>query len=321
MLFRSDIKADRIPADVNTLLVVHPANLTQTALYAIDQFVMRGGHAVVFVDPLSEVMSAGNQDAPGGGGGQISSSDLGPLFKAWGIDYDPSKVLLDAQMAQQVQVNGPGGAPQIVDYIAWLHATPENFALDDTVSGNLQQLNIASAGTIKAAQGATTKFAPLLSSTVNAMLTENVLVKVAQNPRDLIRRFQATGARYPIAARVSGPAKTAFPNGAPPPEAGTTAGTQLPAQVKDSQNVNLIVVADTDLLDDKFWVQVQNMLGQQIAIPSADNGAFLINAVENMMGSNDLISLRTRERSNRPDRKSTRLNSSHVSESRMPSSA
>ncbi len=308
-----DIKADRIPADIGTLLVVHPLNLTQAALYAIDQFVLRGGHAIVFVDPLSEVMSANDQQGgfPGGpGGAGVSSSDLGPLFRAWGVTYDPTKVVTDAQLAQQVQVGGPGGAPQVVDYIAWLRVTPENFATDDPVSSNLQQLNIATAGTVGAAMGATTTFAPLISSSTNAALTENFLIRATQNPRDLIRRFQPTGARYAIAARVSGPAKTAFPNGAPaaepaaPPAPGAEAPaatpTALPEQVKESQDINLIVIADTDMLDDKFWVQVQNMLGQQIAIPAADNGALVVNAVENMMGSNDLISLRTRERSARP---------------------
>lgn len=297
-----DTKADRIPADIGTLLVVHPAALTPPTLYAIDQFVMRGGHAIVFVDPLSEVMSGEQQGGfPGGGGMQVSSSDLGPLFKAWGVDYDASKVVTDAELAQQVQVGGPGGAPAVVDYIAWLRATPANFAAGDPVASNLQQLNIATAGTVKAAAGATTTFTPLISSSANAMLTEAALIRATQNPRDLIRRFQPTGAKYPIAARVAGPAKTAFPNGAP---AGDAAAAEkpapLPEQVKESKDINLIVVADTDMLDDKFWVQVQNVLGQQVAIPGADNGALVVNAVENMMGSNDLISLRTRERSARP---------------------
>src|SRR5262249_49485679 len=138
---------------------------------------------------------------------------------------------------------------------------------------------------------------------------ESMLIRLNQNPNDLLRRFQPTGERFNIAARVTGPAKTAYPNGAPPPTAkpqdtapdGTkTDAGPLPAQEKDAKDINVIVVADADLLDDRFWVQVQNLLGQRIAIPTADNGAFVMNAVENMMGSNDLISLRTRERSDRP---------------------
>jgi ABC-type uncharacterized transport system involved in gliding motility auxiliary subunit len=296
-----DTNVDRIPADISTLLIAHPAGFSQQVQYAIDQFVMRGGHAIIFVDPLAEAMSAGSQGL--GDPNDKSTSDLPALFKAWGIDYDPSKVVTDAELAQQVQVGGPGGAPQVVDYIAWLRATPANFAANDPITGNLQQLNIATAGTIKQSQGATTKFTPLVTSSANAALVDAVVVRMTQNPRDLIRRFEGTGAKYTIAARIDGPAKTAFPNGAPPaaPAAADAAKpAPLPAEIKEAANINLVVVADTDMLDDRFWVQVQNMLGQRIAVPTADNGALAVNAIENMMGSNDLISLRTRERSDRP---------------------
>jgi ABC-type uncharacterized transport system involved in gliding motility auxiliary subunit len=298
-----DANVDRIPADISTLFIAHPSGFSPQAQYAIDQFVLRGGHAIVFVDPLSEAMSAGNQGGPGDPNDK-SSSSLPALFRAWGIDYDPTKVVTDAELAQQVQVGGAGGAPQVVDYIAWLRATPANFATNDPVTGNLQQLNIATAGTIKASQGATTHFTPLVSSSSNAALVDATVVRMTQNPRDLIRRFEGTGAKYTIAARVDGPAKTAFPNGAPAAAAPATPDAAKPAplpdQIKEAANVNLIVVADTDMLDDRFWVQVQNVLGQRIAIPGADNGALVVNSIENMMGSNDLISLRTRERSDRP---------------------
>jgi ABC-type uncharacterized transport system involved in gliding motility auxiliary subunit len=124
-----------------------------------------------------------------------------------------------------------------------------------------------------------------------------------------LRRFAPTGEKFVIGARVSGPAKTGFPNGAPaaaakppgdPNEAPKPDAGPLPEQVKDAKDINVVIVADSDLFEDRFWVQVQNMLGQRIAVPSADNGALVMNAVENMMGSNDLISLRTRERSARP---------------------
>ena len=179
---------DRIPADISTLLVAHPAGFPDKVQYAIDQFVMRGGHAIVFVDPLAETLTMGSQGL--GDPNDKSSSNLPALFKAWGIDYDASKVVTDAELAQQVQVGGAGGAPQVVDYIAWLRATPANFAAGDPITGNLQQLNIATAGALKASQGATTKFTPLISSSSNAALVDATLVRMTQNPRDLIRRFE-----------------------------------------------------------------------------------------------------------------------------------
>jgi ABC-type uncharacterized transport system involved in gliding motility auxiliary subunit len=192
-----------------------------------------------------------------------------------------------------------------------MRMTPENFNLSDPAVGNLQLLNIATAGALKAHMGATTKFVPLISSSSNAMLMDGIQIRVTQNPQDLIRRFQATGEKFTIAARVSGPVKTAFPNGAPPAappapapgadaDAPKPATTPLPAQIKDANDINVILVSDSDLVDDRFWVQIQNMLGQRLAIPTADNGAMVQNFVENMMGSNGLISLRTRERNAHP---------------------
>ena len=298
---------DRIPVDISTLLVVHPANFDASVQYAIDQFVLRGGHAIVFVDPLSEASGAqgpGQRDQ-----GDKTSSTLGPVLTAWGVDFDPGKVVTDADLAQPVQFGGAAGQPQVIDYIAWMRMTPLNFNTSDPITANLQMLNIATAGALKPHQGATTKFMPLLSSSANAALIDSMLIRVVQNPSDLLRRFEPTGEKFVVAARVSGPAKTAFPNGAPnaPAKPAAEPGAApkpdtgpLPAQVKDAKDINVIVVADSDLLDDRFWVQVQNVLGQRVAVPSADNGALVMNAVENMMGSNGLISLRTRERSARP---------------------
>jgi ABC-type uncharacterized transport system involved in gliding motility auxiliary subunit len=298
---------DRIPADVGTLLVVHPANFSQQVEYAIDQFVLKGGHAIVFVDPLSE---SSVQQGPGAQDqGDKSSSTLGPVLTAWGVDFDPSKVVTDADLAQAVQVAGPGGQPRVIDYIAWMRMTPANFDRSDPITANLQVLNIASAGSLKPHQGATTKFLPLLTSSTTAALMDAIMIRTVQNPSDLLRRFAPTGARFTVGARVTGPAKTAFPNGAPAAAAKPAADPNeppkpdagpLPAQIKEAKDINVVIFADSDLLDDRFWVQVQNVVGQRIAVPSADNGALVMNAVENMMGSNDLISLRTRERSARP---------------------
>jgi ABC-type uncharacterized transport system involved in gliding motility auxiliary subunit len=298
---------DRIPADVSTLLVVHPANFSDSVQYAIDQFVLRGGHAIVFVDPLSEASNQ-QQGQLGGEPSDKLTSTLPALFTAWGVDFDSTKVVGDAELAQPVQFGGPGGQPRVIDYVVWLRMTPANFDPKDPITANLQMLNIASAGSLKAHQGATTKFLPLLTSSSTAALIDALQVRVVQNPSDLLRRFEPTGAKYVIGARLSGPAKTAYPNGAPTAAPKPPADTNepkpdlgpLPTQVREAKDINVLVFADSDLFDDKFWVQVQNVLGQRVAVPSADNGALVMNAVENMMGSSDLISLRTRERSARP---------------------
>jgi ABC-type uncharacterized transport system involved in gliding motility auxiliary subunit len=172
-----DPMADRIPADITTLMVVHPAGFSDQAMYAIDQFVLRGGHAIVFVDPLSEILN--NQNPGQGGDMERTTSNLPPLFTAWGIDFDPSKIVGDGELAQQVQVGGPGG-PQVTGYLAWMRMTPASFNPNDPVTGNLQQLNIATAGALKHHMGATTTFTPLLQSSSTAALIDTIQIRVTQ---------------------------------------------------------------------------------------------------------------------------------------------
>jgi len=285
---------DRIPADVDVLMIAQPA-LNDNQLYAIDQFVLRGGRVLVFVDPNSEMAQP-----PGGidpQSGQSPVSDLPKLFKAWGIAFDPNKVIVDRSLAQRVQDPTDPRNP-VTAYPLWLHLTPDNFDTHDPLTANLQVLNLASVGALTQLKGATTKFTPLVQSSDLAMPIGGDEARSKIQPQQLLASIRATGEHYTIAARVSGAIKTAFPNG-PPLQAANA--PPLPAQIKASKaDANIVVVADTDILDDRFWVRVQDVYGKRIASTFADNGAFVLNAVENLMGSDDLISLRTRATNDRP---------------------
>ncbi len=288
---------DRIPEDISTLLVAHPADFSEQTRYAIDHFVLRGGNAIILVDPLLEAAGAASS---GIGGQPISdSSDLPELFAAWGIAYDPGQVVTDAELAHRVRF-GDATDPQTLEYIVWLRTGAENFDDGDLVTADLQQVNIATAGALSATEDAATTFIPLITSSTTSALANAFVVRSTQNPADLMRAFSPIGGPFTLAARISGPAATAFPDGAPEPAPlGDDAALDgpaepLPEQIIEADNINVIVIADSDLLEDRFWVTAQNILGQRILIPSADNGALIINAVENMMGSNELISLRTR---------------------------
>jgi ABC-type uncharacterized transport system involved in gliding motility auxiliary subunit len=269
-----------IPKGVDVLMIAHPAALNDTQLAAIDQFVLAGGRALVFVDPNSEMAKAGAnpyQPSP-----NPPYSDLPKLFQAWGIGYDPQKIIGDRALAQRVQVGDPRNP--VASYPVWLHLTTENFDSKDPVTANLQSLNLAGVGALHALKGATTTFTPLVSSSKESSLLDAGTVRANAQPQDLMTEIQPTGETFTIAARVAGEAKTAFP---------------ASAKVK-SGRINVIVMADSDIFDDRFWVRVQNMLGKKIAAPFADNGAFVVDAVENLMGSGDLINLRTREAGQRP---------------------
>lgn len=283
-----DQSFNAIPAGIDVLLIVHPGALGEEQLYAIDQFVLGGGRALVFVDPYAELANAGGGFDPQSAG--PLTSDLPKLLAAWGVDYNAQKIIGDRKLAQRVQSGDPRNPVAI--YPAWLHLGAEQFDSGDQITANMQSLNLASAGTLSQSKGATTAFTPLIFSSDEAALLDAMQVRMNQRPQDLMLQVQPTGTIFDIAARVSGPAKTAFPNG--------VAGAKVP-QIKVSKGpINVVVMADADIFDDRFWVRMDNVYGKPQATPFADNAAFVLNAVENLSGSDDLISLRTRATSSRP---------------------
>lgn len=286
-LFKIDsLKAgiDKIPDEVSVLLLVHPKNLPEATLYAIDQFVLRGGKLLVFVDPLSEADNA----APVMPGDQLDkASDLEPLFKAWGLRMVPDKVLGDGSYALSVSM-GQGQRP--ARHAAWLALPQRALNQDDVATAGLETINIASSGILEPIEGAKTQFVPLLQSSEYAMPFDATRLSMLANPEELIRDLEPTGERYAIAARISGPAQSAYPNGIEGQKDG----------LKSAENINVIAVADTDLLSDRMWVQVQDFFGQRVPQPFADNAGFAINALDNLSGSDALISVRSRGRFSRP---------------------
>ncbi|HEY1707784.1 MAG TPA: Gldg family protein [Rhizomicrobium sp.] len=277
---------DKIPANVDVLMIVHPPALSDAQQLAIDQFVLKGGRALVFVDPVSELAQASAGGGMQQGAGPIES-DLPKLFRAWGVGYTPKKVVGDKALAQRVQSSDP--ANPIALYPVWLHLTADNFSPKDVVSSSLQVLNLASAGALHPLKGATTTFTPLVTSSNQAGLLDSEQVRMNGQPQSLMNAIMPTGEKFVIAARISGPAHTAF-NGPMPGG---------PVAVK-SGNINVIVMADADIFDDRFWVHTEDVMGKKVAAPFADNAAFVLDAVENLTGSADLISLRTRATNDRP---------------------
>ena len=286
-LFKIDsLKAgvDKIPDEVSVLLLVHPKNLPQATLYAIDQFVLRGGKLLVFVDPYAEADNA----APMMPGDEMDkASDLEPLFKAWGVRMLPNKVLGDGSYALSV---GMGQGQRPVRHAAWLALPQRAMDQNDVVTSGLESINVATSGILEPVEGAKTQFTPLLQSSEYAMPFDAARFAMLANPESLMADLNPTGERYAIAARISGPAQTAFPDGIEGQKDG----------LKSAENINVIAVADTDLLGDRMWVQVQDFFGQRVPQPFADNAGFAINALDNLSGSDALISVRSRGRFSRP---------------------
>ncbi|HEY8873276.1 MAG TPA: Gldg family protein [Stellaceae bacterium] len=299
---------DVIPPGTDVLMLVHPQNLPEKTLFAIDQFVLKGGKAIVFVDPYSELQARSRpQGAP-------ADSDLEQLFKAWGLKLLPNTVAGDRRNAQRVVVPSaaPGGG-EAKDYIAYLNLKGAELNHDDVVTANLRQIALATAGIIEPVAGASTKLEPLITTSPDAMKLPVEQVTGLPNVAGLLTRFKSEDTRYVLAARITGPAETAFPDGPPkaeepptkPGEPAKSAEASKPEPAaelvrKSVQPINLIVVADTDMLDDRLWAQTQDFFGRQIVVPVANNGDFVANAVEVLAGGEDLVGLRSRGTSTRP---------------------
>jgi ABC-type uncharacterized transport system involved in gliding motility auxiliary subunit len=295
-----------VPSDVETILLAHPKALSQKTLYALDQFVMRGGRVIAFVDPMSEISQAVGQQSGQPVQGATFKSDLW-LLKFWGVNFNADEVVLDRGRAAQVQF-GQNAARPVVAYPVWIglkkdpDASRSDFDANDLVTNSLNTVNLASAGHFTQVQGATTSFMPLMRSSDDAMIYNAEMLAIQSDPDELNRQFLPSGERYTIAARLAGPLKSAFPDGEPKAEVaeGEPPPAPLPAYIGETANANIIVVADSDLFDDRFWVQAEAQGGQTMAVPIADNLSFVASAAENMLGSNDLIGLRARATAERP---------------------
>jgi ABC-type uncharacterized transport system involved in gliding motility auxiliary subunit len=288
---------DRVPADIDVVMVAHPKPLEAATQYALDQFVLRGGRAIVFLDPLSEIsQQAGPTGEPLEGSTESSTRSIDALMKAWGVSVSPDSVVGVRNRALRVQFGG-----DVADYVAWVALTGEEMDRKDIVTSELTDLNLGTVGAIRHAKDATTTFEPLIRTTDDTMEIPVAKLQGAPNPNVLLRDFVKSGEVQAIAGRIAGPVKSAFPGGAPAPSPTTRKGEgALPAHIAEAKNVNIILVADSDIFSDSFWVQTQELQGQRVAMPVADNAVFVLNALENLTGSASLISLRSRGTSNRP---------------------
>jgi gliding motility-associatede transport system auxiliary component len=301
---------DKFGDDVKALVIIHPHDLSDKTQFAIDQFVLRGGPTMVFVDPLAENMQ---RNAQMGAPPPNVASNLEQLMRAWGIALSPGKVVGDRRTAMQVQAMSNGRAV-ITQYLPWLAIGKDSIDRNDVVTGQLELLRLFSAGALVRLPGATTKLEPLVESTPDSMLIDAQQLQMMPDPAGLMNAFKPSGLYYPLAARISGPAKSAFPDGAPAPakaadadgasaNTATTTATTAPAAPplkESSQPINLVVVADVDMLSDEAWLNVQDNGDAQMAMPIAHNADLVINAIENLAGGAALANLRGRGLSNRP---------------------
>ena len=299
VLGRSEV--DRIDDDVDVLMIVHPQNLSETTLFAIDQFVLGGGRVLAFVDPFADSEPLRPDPFMPNSPQPRAPSDLGPLLAAWGVEMDLTQFAGDRLRARKVGFSRDPNSPP-VDFPPWLELRSEDLNQDDVITSGLSTLSMATVGIIRPIDGATTLLTPLIESSDQVMAYPVSEVQLEPDPKRMLNSFVPAGEKFLLAARITGPLKSAFPDGPPLDEdaEGELDSDRLEFLPESRGAANIILVADADILADRFWVQVQDFLGDRMAYPFADNGSFVINALDNLGGSSDLISVRSRASYARP---------------------
>lgn len=280
---------DAVPEEVDVLMLVHPRGLTPDTLYAIDQYMLRGGQALVFVDAHAELEAPAPGRPPG-------PSELDDLLKAWGVDLVDGKVAGDLMTARRVSVRFQGQVTA-ADYVAWNELDRRFMATEDAVIGDISALNIGSAGILEPIDGSGLTVTPLLKTSVQSQAIDVAKLKGRIDVVGLFRDFVPSNKALTIAARVSGIAKTSFPGGAPSAAGAGSIGEHL---VQASKPINAIIVADTDFLHEGLWADISDIGGEKVVLPYAHNAAFVVNALENLTGGEALLGLRSRSDSRRP---------------------
>jgi ABC-type uncharacterized transport system involved in gliding motility auxiliary subunit len=294
---------EEISDEISLLWIVQPKNLANATLYAIDQYIMRGGKALIFVDPVADADPASVEGMPQGMPPMGQGSDLPELFSAWGLDFSAEEVVADAQLALQIS-SGMNRRP--TRHFGYLGITMDRMNEDDIVTADLSAINMATAGHFRLSEDSAASMEPLLRSSSISSTMPATKFSFLPDPSALQNDFAPSGTEHVLAARISGTLPSAFPDGPPPAAVSSEDGD--PQDEERTENhlaesvepANLLVVADVDMLSDTLWVQVQNFFGQQLASAFASNGAFVINALENLSGSSDLIGVRSRASYTRP---------------------
>ena len=287
---------ETVDEDVDVLMLVHPKELSAQSRYAIDQFVMRGGRALIFVDPYSEAdaQPPAMPGMPPMGGG---ASELNDLLSAWGVQVPPGLVIGDDRFA--LTVSGLGNRP--VRFLPLIGLDRTGLAEDDVTTATLGNVNLGFPGYIETLAEAAATITPLMTTSDLAGTLPAASLAMLSDPAVLREQFSASGETYVLAARLQGELPSAFPNGPPPTPSSEMQDPATSGHLASSSTaVNVILVADTDLLTDRLWANTQDFFGQRLTTAFAGNGDFVINALDNLTGSSELISIRGRAAYTRP---------------------
>lgn len=288
-----DVESGVIDPDIRILMLIHPKNLSEKMLYAVDQFLMRGGRLMLFADPYADKdpMFQDASNPPDSGG--IQASDIDRLLDAWGLEIDMDAIVADRALALPVQ------SPNVqrpIRHVSFIGLDEEGINKDNLISAQLSRVTFAFAGRIRKTDAFQGEFEPLLYTSEDSGEIPKPRYRHLPDPTALLEWFEPGDAPLTLAAWVRLRPGSLFPEG-PPEDAPPSADGHL-AEAREV--VDAIVVADADMLSDTLWARVQTFFGQRIVQAWASNGDFVVNALESLAGSGDLIGLRGRSEFSRP---------------------
>ena len=299
-----DVTAESIDEEVDVLLIVHPQDLGDQTVYAVDQFLLRGGKLLTLMDPVAMADLPPNQM----GQGTPTPSDLEKLLSAWGLEFHADQVLADMTFAKEISLSA--NQPQTINpSIPFVSTT--GIKQGEVVTDLLDEVMFAYPGSFSGDPVEGLEKTVLLHSSEQSSLVSS-FIAYNQN-QQIVDEFKAEGIERPYALRLTGTFPTAFPDGRPqsedeedidrPEENEEEEGEETPAEESLTESAEpgmVVLIGDVDFVYDPFCTIVQNIFGQQLVQKRNNNIDLFQNLVEYMVGDNRLIQVRSRANMNRP---------------------
>jgi gliding motility-associatede transport system auxiliary component len=298
------LTADKIDDDISVLLVDYPKGITESAQFAIDQFMLRGGKMVALLDPFSFVDSqlSGGQQAMMRG--ETYSANLDKLLKAWGLEFTADKIVADPNLATKIQRQ----AGSVDSDMTVLSVNGDTINKSDPLGASTTDLLLPFAGAFTGTPVSGLKEETLVSTTPQAGLIDASTVMMGS---EAARKFYKPGSTpLAMAVRLSGKFKTAFPDGKPaaaaspnptPAASPAASATPTPAPLKEATNEAVaVLIGDSDFAFDQIAGRQQQMLNQVVFTPTNGNLNLIESSVELLAGDSNLMSIRSRTSANRP---------------------
>jgi len=290
-----------IPEETDVLLIAHPPELTEFQLYQIDQFLLSEGRAIFLLDPASKAAAGGGAFT---GDEPLIRTDLGRLSASYGVILSMD-VVADASNALPVNADAGEGRFTVIGQPLYISTPPALMSNEDLITADLSRsVNFGAAGAFSIDEKDGTSFTPMIITGEAPALIDAAEAAKEMTPEAVVKAYEAERGPYVLAGRLSGELKTAFPGGKVAMDipddpvlaevALAAAGEDRPHRTAAKQPVDIIWIADADLLDDRFYINPNG--GASVA----DNSALILNALDNLTGGADLVSLRSRAPGLRP---------------------